>query len=123
LFCDELKARRFGKMFFRHEKNCSPDHVMLAGKVVQGAKKKHISTGERIQLVQVEFAAGLTIPEHSHAEEQAGYIVKGKFEVNIGGQKGILKSGHYYWIPGNVVHSGYVHEDTVLLDIYSPPRL
>jgi quercetin dioxygenase-like cupin family protein len=110
-------------MYFCREKDRPGDIITLAGKVIPGAQKKLISVGERIQLVQIEFSAGLTIPEHSHPEEQAGYIVEGKFEVNIGGEKGILERGDYYWIPGDVFHSGYVYEYTILLDIYSPPRL
>ena len=109
-------------MFFCHEKDRPGEKITLGEKILEGASRKPISKGERIQVVQVEFKAGTPIPEHSHSEEQAGCIIKGRFEVNIGGQKGILEPGHYYWIPGNVPHSGFVHEDTILLDIYSPPR-
>jgi len=31
------------------------------------------------------------VPEHAHPNEQAGYIIQGKFEVNIGGEKGVLE--------------------------------
>ena len=109
-------------MFFCHEKDRLGQKITLDEQIIEGAIRKLISTGERIQVVQVEFKGGTPIPEHAHPEEQAGYIVKGKFEVKIGGEKGILERGHYYWIPGNVPHSGFVHEDTILLDIYSPPR-
>ena len=109
-------------MFFCHEKDKPIEKIMLDERTLQGASRKLISTGEKIQVVQVEFKAGTKIPEHAHLEEQAGCIIKGKFEVNIGGEKGTLEPGHYYWIPGNIPHSGFVHEDTILLDIYSPPR-
>jgi len=91
-------------------------------KIVEGAMRKLLSTGEKIQVFQVEMKGGTPVPEHAHPNEQAGYVIQGKFEVNIGGEKGVLEKGHYFRIPGNVPHSGFVHEDTVLLDIYSPPR-
>ena len=109
-------------MFFCHDKDRPSQKIKLEEKIIQGGIKKLISSGEKIQIVQVEFKQGTQIPEHAHPEEQAGYIIMGKFEVNIGGEKGVLERGYYYWIPGNVPHSGYVYEDTILLDIYSPPR-
>jgi quercetin dioxygenase-like cupin family protein len=103
-------------MFFGHEKD------KLSEKVIEGVMRKLLSTGERIQIFQLEMRGGTTVPEHAHPNEQAGYILQGKFESNIGGVKQILEKGHYFRIPGNVPHSGFVHEDTILLDIYSPPR-
>ena len=105
-------------MFFAHEKDRSREKA----EGIEGVVRKFLSKGERIQVVQLEMKAGTSVPEHAHPEEQAGYILEGKFEVNIGGEKGILERGHYFWIPGNTPHSGFVHEDTALIDVYSPPR-
>ncbi len=91
-------------------------------KIVDGAFRKLLSTGERIQVFQIEMKGGTQVPEHAHPNEQAGYIIQGKFEANIGGENGILEKGNYFRIPSNVRHSGFVHEDTILIDIYSPPR-
>jgi quercetin dioxygenase-like cupin family protein len=90
--------------------------------IIEGVTRALLSTGERIQVFQIEMKGGTDVPEHSHPNEQAGYIVEGKFEVEIGGEKGLLERGSFFQIPGNVPHSGYVHEDTILIDIYSPPR-
>jgi quercetin dioxygenase-like cupin family protein len=91
-------------------------------KIIEGAVKRVLSTGEKIQVVQLEMKGGTPVPEHAHPEEQAGYVIEGKFEVNIGGQKAILERGYYFKIPSNTPHSGFVHEDTIVIDIYSPPR-
>jgi len=109
-------------MFFVHEKDRSGEEVKIGEKIIEGTLRKIISTGERIQLFQVGIKGGTEFPEHSHPNEQAGYIIQGKFEVNIGGEKGILEKGHYFWIPKDVPHSGFVQEDTIMVEIYSPPR-
>lgn len=91
-------------------------------KVIEGVTRSLLSTGERIQVFLLEMKGDTAVPEHFHPNEQAGYVVRGKFEVIIGEETGVLLGGDYFWIPGNVTHSGFVHEDTVVLDIYSPPR-
>jgi quercetin dioxygenase-like cupin family protein len=105
-------------MYFVHEKEREKHEI----KGIEGVFRKFISKGNHIQVVHFEVKGGTHVPEEAHPEEQAGYVIKGKFEVNIGGVKGILEQGHYYWIPSNMPHSGFVHEDTVFIDIYSPPR-
>lgn len=109
-------------MYFGDEKDKAAEEVRVGEKVVKGVIRKFLYSGERIQMVQLEAKAGTEFPEHAHFSEQAGYIIKGKFEVNIGGQRGILEKGHYFFIPANVLHSGIVHKDAILIDIYSPPR-
>jgi len=103
-------------MFFGRDKD-KPREM-----IIEGVTRKLLSTGERIQVFQLEMKGGTEVPAHAHPNEQAGYIMMGEFEVNIGGEKGILERGHYFRIPGNTPHSGFVHKDTILIDIYSPPK-
>ena len=103
-------------MFFGHEKDKASE------KIIDGVSRKLLSTGEMIQAFQLKMKGGTPVPEHAHSNEQAGYMIKGRFQVNIGGEEGMLEKGHYFRIPSNTLHSGFVHEDTILIDIYSPPR-
>lgn len=103
-------------MFFGNEKDHSREPV------IENVTRALLCTGEKIQVFQLEMKGGTVVPEHFHPNEQAGYVAQGRFEVNIGGEAGMLVAGSYFRIPGNVPHSGFVHEDTVLIDIYSPPR-
>ncbi len=109
-------------MYFCHENERPSKPAMAGDKVVDGLSKKLIFTGDKMQIWIVEMRKGITIPEHAHPMEQCGCILKGKFEASVGGEKAILVPGHYYLFPGNIPHSGFIHEDTVLLDIYSPPQ-
>jgi quercetin dioxygenase-like cupin family protein len=103
-------------MLFGHEKERAEETI------IEGVTRKVLSTGERMQVCLLEMKGGIAVPEHAHPNEQAGYIIQGEFEATIGGEKGILKRGHHFRIPGNTPHSGFVHKDTILIDIYSPPK-
>jgi len=103
-------------VYFGNEKDQPSEEI------AEGAIRKQLSTGEKIQLCLLKIDGGTAVPEHAHPEEQAGYILKGRFEAKIGDEKQTLEEGDYFRIPGNVPHSGFVHEDTIFIDIYSPPR-
>ena len=103
-------------MFFGRVKD------QMAETPVEGATRKELSKGERIQVFWLEIDGGTEAPEHSHPNEQAGYVVRGRFEALIGEEKAILEEGHFFRIPENVSHSGFFHEDTIMIEIYSPPR-
>jgi quercetin dioxygenase-like cupin family protein len=90
--------------------------------VAQGVTRRLLSKGEKIQVFLLEMKGGITIPSHAHINEQASYVVKGRFETTVGAEKGIVSEGFAVRIPSNVPHSGFVFEDTILIDIYSPPR-
>lgn len=103
-------------MLFGNEKDQAVE------KVAEGVEKKVLSTGEKIQVCRFTMKAGTKVPSHAHPNEQAGYIVSGKFKSTIGDETCMMEAGHFFRIPSNTPHSGYVFEDTILIDIYSPPR-
>ncbi|MCL5961537.1 MAG: cupin domain-containing protein [Chloroflexi bacterium] len=103
-------------MYVRHEAD------VPSIEMVSGVHRKLLGSRGRLMLVQFEIQKGTAVPEHQHESEQAGYVLEGRFEVIIGGERRILGPGHSYLIPSNVTHSGFVHEDAKFLDIYSPPR-
>ena len=102
-------------MIYGNEKDHSEEEI------VEGVYRKNLFSDENLQLCWLKIGKG-EIPEHAHPNEQVGYILKGKMESNIGGEKGILEPGSYFFIPGNASHSGYVYEYTIMIEIYSPPR-
>jgi quercetin dioxygenase-like cupin family protein len=108
--------KREDDMFFGHKSNQPSEEI------AKGATRRMLSTGEKIQLCWLELKGGTPVPEHAHPHEQAGYVLEGKFEAVIGEHKEILKKGSFFRIPGDVPHSGFVHEDTIMIEVYSPPR-
>jgi quercetin dioxygenase-like cupin family protein len=78
--------------------------------------------GENVMLSLVTAEANADSPEHSHPHEQLVVVLKGEFEMVIGGEHITLKAGDTVAIPGNVPHSAYALTECELLDVFTPVR-
>lgn len=105
-----------------------PDPTYTSFEAVRGYKiwpgaVAHAVRGENVQFALIELEPGVDVQEHSHPNEQVGFIIEGTFTFTIGGDTKELKPGDTYVIPGNVRHSAKAGPTgTVALDIFSPPR-
>jgi quercetin dioxygenase-like cupin family protein len=76
-------------------------------------------------LAQVWLDKGAIVPQHSHENEQLTYIVEGALHFWIGedlSQEIVVRAGEVLHIPSNVPHKAEALEDTLDVDIFSPPR-
>ena len=65
----------------------------------------------------------VTVPLHSHVNEQYSFILKGRVKAIIGDTTMIIKAGEAVIIPPNVPHSfTSLEEGTIDLDFFSPRR-
>ena len=79
--------------------------------------------GRNMLLSYVEFEPDSSVPNHTHPHEQGGIVVEGEMEMDIAGDKRVLKPGDMYIIPGNVEHKARsISGRAVALDIFSPVR-
>ena len=79
--------------------------------------------GDRVSFALIELEPNVAVAEHSHPNEQLGFIIQGTFTFTIGGETRELRPGDTYVISGGVRHSAVAGpEGTVALDIFSPPR-
>lgn len=90
--------------------------------VAPGVRRKIMGYDERLMLVRVEFEKGSIGALHSHYHSQITNIESGIFEVEIGGEKKLLKTGDAFYIPPNVAHGVVCLEQGVLIDMFSPMR-
>jgi unsaturated pyranuronate lyase len=80
-------------------------------------------SGNQVMMNLVTIEPGGIVPEHSHSNEQAGYVLRGTLILTIEGETRHLKAGDCYLAPANVVHSGATTEEGCdVLDIFAPPR-
>jgi quercetin dioxygenase-like cupin family protein len=79
--------------------------------------------GDRAMLARLTLRKGCIVPEHSHENEQITYILEGALKFILGGEREIIvRAGEVLVIPSNLKHSAEALEDTLDLDIFTPPR-
>jgi quercetin dioxygenase-like cupin family protein len=86
---------------------------------------RRVVVGKRMMLAHVYLAKGAIVPKHSHDNEQLTYILEGALRFWIGedGAKEIVvRAGDVLVIPSNVPHKAEALEDTLDVDVFSPPR-
>jgi hypothetical protein len=102
-----------------------------------------LAVGEQSMVTKMHYRAGVKgAGEHSHMNEQSGYVVSGKYRLRMehfdgGGSRVhtneasteakqwddiILQAGDSYSIPGKVIHSFEVMEPGEVIDFFTPPR-
>jgi len=83
--------------------------------------------GERAMISQVQLKKGCFVPTHAHINEQFACIMSGRLHFIIGPADDksrvelTVAAGEVLHLPSNVPHSAEALEDTVVLDIFSPP--
>ena len=60
--------------------------------------------------------------EHSHLNEQTGYLVYGKIELFIDGVLMLINPGDSWNIPSNAKHKAEIIEDSLAIEIFSQRR-
>ncbi len=84
--------------------------------------RMRLVSGEKVMSVQVTLDKGAVITTHQHPHEQISHILSGKLEFDLDGKKKVLEAGDVAHMPPNVPHTVVVLEDSVVIDIFSPPR-
>ncbi len=79
-----------------------------------------LSQGEKHQVLFMEFKEDTDLPEHSHAA-QVGFVLAGKIELVIDGQKHRFEKGDRYYIPAGVTHSGKIYAGYADIPFFEEP--
>ena len=86
---------------------------------------RRIITADRAMLTHVYLDKGAVVPMHSHDNEQITYVLEGalKFRIGDGGPDGlVVRTGEVLHLPSNVPHEAEALEDTIDVDVFTPPR-
>lgn len=86
---------------------------------------RKLITGEQMMMAQVFLKKGCVVPRHQHHNEQFTYILDGCLRFWIGEDESEIqdvRAGEVLFIPANVWHKAEALEDTLDLDVFSPPR-
>jgi len=90
--------------------------------VIDGIKIKTISYGENTLMAEFILNKGAILPEHSHINEQTGYLISGKIRLYINGISQIINPGDSWNIKSNVMHKAKILENSIAIEIFSPCR-
>ena len=86
---------------------------------------RRLVTGEKMMLAHVYLDKGAIVPKHQHHNEQLTYSLEGRLRFWIGeqGEETLdVGPGEVLHIPSNVWHRAEALEDTLDVDVFSPPR-
>jgi quercetin dioxygenase-like cupin family protein len=86
---------------------------------------RRLVTGDRMMLAHVYLQKGAVVPRHQHHNEQLTYILEGALRFWIGEDEREtvdVRAGEVLHIPSNVWHKAEALEDTLDVDVFSPPR-
>ncbi len=83
--------------------------------------------GRPAMISHVSLKKGLKVPTHHHENEQFACVLSGRIRFTLGAAGSpehrtvTLEGGSVLYLPSNTPHAAEALEDTVVLDIFSPP--
>jgi quercetin dioxygenase-like cupin family protein len=87
-----------------------------------GIKARAVN-GERVTMAVIDLEPHAISPEHSHENEQLGFVIAGTMTMRIGSEKRELRPGDTYAIPPNIPHEAIAGPDgATATDIFAPVR-
>jgi len=80
-----------------------------------------LSQSRSHQVLFMEFERDVDLPEHSH-HAQVGFVLEGKIELVIGGEKHCFTKGDRYYIPDGAKHSAKIYAGYVDITFFNEPN-
>ena len=78
--------------------------------------------GAGVTVARFVLGKGLVVPEHSHPNEQVTCILQGALKFTLQGREVVVRAGETLVIPPHVPHKAEALEETLNLDVFTPPR-
>ena len=106
----------------------APEHYRwddLTAEPLKGTITRRMITGSSMMIAEVRLAKGDVVPKHAHHNEQITYITAGALHFTLGEEQDrevTVHAGEVLVIPPHVPHSAVALEDTIDIDVFSPPR-
>ena len=97
----------------------------MEAETLKGTITRRMITGTSMMIAEVRLAKGDVVPKHAHHNEQITHITQGALHFTLGeaGDREVtVHAGEVLVIPPHLPHSAVALEDTIDIDIFSPPR-
>jgi len=83
---------------------------------------RRVLIGEKEMIVWWSMKAGAHAAAHRHPQEQMFWMISGRMDFRLGGERRTCRPGDLGVIPGGVEHEAWFVEDTEVIDVFAPPR-
>ena len=83
--------------------------------------------GEKAMVARIFLHKGCYVPTHHHENEQFAMVISGALRFGLWNdddpqrEDRIVRAGEVLLLPSNVPHSAEALEDSIVLDVFSPP--
>jgi quercetin dioxygenase-like cupin family protein len=77
---------------------------------------------DRMTIARVHLKKGGIVAGHQHPNEQVTLLEQGRLRFTIEGESVVLEAGGVLHIPSGAFHQVEALEDSVAVDVFSPPR-
>lgn len=83
--------------------------------------------GEHAMISHVLLRKGCVVPMHAHDNEQFACVLTGELRFVLNAENGpdrrevVVRAGEVLLLPANVPHAAEAIQETLVLDIFSPP--
>jgi quercetin dioxygenase-like cupin family protein len=84
-------------------------------------QRQFINT-EAATVARFVLKKGAVVLTHHHPNEQIAFVIEGALKFTLDGRDVTIKAGELLCIPANLPHSAEALEDTVDIDVFTPPR-
>lgn len=82
--------------------------------------------GEKMMISEITLQQGCTVPVHHHENEQFSVVLRGHLQFTVHDSQGNastmdVRGGEVLHLPSQVPHGVVAVEETLVLDLFSPP--
>lgn len=88
----------------------------------EGVVRRVLSYTDEVMVVENHFQKGAVGALHHHPHTQITYVVSGRFEFEIAGEKRVVNPGDSMLKKDGVEHGCVCLDEGVLLDVFAPMR-
>lgn len=88
----------------------------------EGVTRQIMGYDGQVMLVKVKFTKGAVGAPHTHYHTQTTYVVSGKFEFTVNGEKQLVTAGDGIYMEPDAEHGCICLEAGILIDCFSPMR-
>lgn len=81
-----------------------------------------LAIGKDTMVTKMLYKPTDAVPFHQHPNEQSGYVISGRYKLQLGGETFHLSAGDTYSIPANTDHAIDILEAGEIVDVFSPIR-